>query len=239
VFKVSTSSMLLVAGCALMEAPARGASAQDSRGQRVFRHLRGGAWRALGGGFSRGRRAPAGPAPGPLANERALLWVFGLLGLAGAVLLIVSDESVLIQVKVLTVTSASELGSRAKTYGHAEHAYAMTVLGAAALPMLYGAIRGRSRPALGALIVLGVIGLVIALAIDVPDSSKTGVIGQDFADARATAQIGLKLELLGAGLLVICGGCLLIIGVGGGGGGRDGGGGGGDRGDPRRRADPA
>jgi hypothetical protein len=130
---------------------------------------------------------------------------FGLLGLVGAILLVIADQTLLIQIKLDTVPSTADLGSHVKTYGHANHSYAMTILGIAALPMLLGAIRGHSRPALAAVLVLGVIAASIALFVDLPATHETGVIGQNFADATATPQIALKLELAGAGLLVICG----------------------------------
>jgi hypothetical protein len=229
--------MLLVAGCALMDAPARGARAQDSRDQGPSEGSSGG----LRGAFGR-FRAGSGEASrrrvsGPLGNVRLMTLCFGLLGLVGAILLVIADQTLLIQIKLDTVPSTADLGSHVKTYGHANHSYAMTILGIAALPMLLGAIRGHSRPALAAVLVLGVIAASIALFVDLPATHETGVIGQNFADATATPQIALKLELAGAGLLVICGGCLLILGTGA--DDEDGGsarrGSGGDGGSPRRR----
>jgi hypothetical protein len=121
----------------------------------------------------------------------------------GAILLIAADFFHLFQIKVLTVTRESRTGG-------SHHSYAMLVLGLAALPMAYGAMRG-SRPAMAAVGGLGLIALLIALVGDLPDVNETGVIGRNFTDAEASPSTGFYLETLGAVLLVVSGAAGLLL----------------------------
>src|SRR5881397_3334753 len=54
------------------------------------------------------------------------------LGLAGAAMLVAADLSTLVEIKVLTVV-------KERLSGHGQHAWAMAVLGVAALPFVFGA----------------------------------------------------------------------------------------------------
>jgi hypothetical protein len=47
--------------------------------------------------------------------------------------------------------------------------------------------------------------LGLALALDLPASDDTGVIGQDYAQAQATAGIGLWFEVIGGALAILAG----------------------------------
>lgn len=138
------------------------------------------------------------------------LWI-GLLAAAvvGALLTIAADFATLRSVTVITA-SCGDLADPATrgecvTRGHEEHAYALVIIGLAALVMAWGATTGRSRPAAIALAVLGAAVLVIALATDVPDIHKTGPIGDRFESARAEAGPGLWMELAGGVLLFVSG----------------------------------
>lgn len=124
----------------------------------------------------------------------------GLLaaGLVGAILLILSDFSTLVQIKVITVTKES-------LSGHDQHSWAMAIIGVAALPLAYGAARGRSRPAMLGLIVLGAVVLFIAIAKDLPDTRSEGVIGVRYEDAHASPGAGFYMETGGAVLLLLAG----------------------------------
>jgi hypothetical protein len=124
----------------------------------------------------------------------------GLLaaGLAGAAMLIAADFTTLVQIKVITVVKES-------LPGHEQHSWAMTIVGLAALPLAYGAARGRSRPAMIGLIVLGAVVLFIALAKDLPDTRSEGVIGVRYESAHASPGAGFYLETGGAVLLLLAG----------------------------------
>jgi hypothetical protein len=131
----------------------------------------------------------------------------GVLGaaLAGAVLLIVSDFSTLVEIKVITVT-------KEQFSGHEQHSWAMVILGVAAIPMAYGAARRRARPAMLGLVLLGTVALLIALIGDLPDTRSTGVIGERYEEAAAQAGTGFFLETAGAVLLLVAGvGGLMLL----------------------------
>jgi hypothetical protein len=123
-----------------------------------------------------------------------------LLGamLLGAVLLIVAEFLPLYEIRAVTAVPA---GGRHSTGGH--HGYALLVIGLALLPMAWGAVRGGSRPAAIAALVLSVIALFVALAIDLPDLNETGLIGRTYDQAEARPQIGFFVETLGATLALL------------------------------------
>lgn len=138
----------------------------------------------------------------------ALLAVL-VVGTIGAILMIVSEFSTLRSVKVVTA-SCGDLASPAArdscvTYGHEEHYYGLVLMGLVALLMVWGATVGRSRPAGLALIAIGAAVVAIALLTDVPDIHKTGLIGQEFDQAKASAGPGLWEELAGGALVLAAG----------------------------------
>ena len=165
-----------------MDASPRGPVREDSRGKRVSR--------------------------GPLGSRMNASFVLGaaLAGaaFAGAILLIVADLSTLIAVKTVTVTVKNISGG-------SHHSYALLILGVFALPMAYGATRRGSRPAMAALIAIGMVALVIMLVVDLPDIHKTGDIGQLYKPASASESSGFYLETLGAFLLLIAGSAGLFL----------------------------
>ena len=138
------------------------------------------------------------------------LWILlFVVGLAGAALTIAADFATLRSVKVLTASCGDladpSLRDACVTKGHEEHLYALVLIGLAAVVMLWGAVFGRSRPAAGAVALLGAAVLVIALATDVPKVHKTGVLGQQFEEAHAAAGPGLWMEIAGGALLFVTG----------------------------------
>jgi hypothetical protein len=131
------------------------------------------------------------------------------LGGGGGVLLIVSDFMTLYRVQVLKAT-CSELASpnlrdACSTSGGGHHGYALAILGAIVLVMTWGAAFGGSRPAGVALLVLGAAGLVIVLAVDLPDIHKTGIVGDQFSSAQANPSAGFWLEIAGATMALAAG----------------------------------
>jgi hypothetical protein len=124
---------------------------------------------------------------------------FVLMILAGAAL-IAAEFLTLREIVAVTVVPAG-----GRTTGGAHHGYALAVLGAASLPMTWGAVRGGSRPAAFAVAALGGVALIIALVVDLPTLSDTGVIGRTYDLASAHPGIGFYLELAG-GVVLIAGG---------------------------------
>jgi hypothetical protein len=123
-----------------------------------------------------------------------------LLGviLLGAGLLIVAEFLPLYEIRVVT---AVPKGGHHTVGGH--HGYALLVIGLALIPMAWGALRGGSRPAAIACLVLAVIALFVALAIDLPDLNETGLIGRTYDQAEARPRVGFFVETLGATLALL------------------------------------
>jgi hypothetical protein len=132
-----------------------------------------------------------------------------VLGLIGAILMVVSEFATLRSVKVLTASCSDladpSLRGSCVTHGGEEHAYALVLLGVVAALMAWGAAFGKSRPAAIALIAIGAAVLAIAFLTDVPDIHKTGVLGERFDSAHATAGPGLWLEIAGGALVLVAG----------------------------------
>ena len=113
-------------------------------------------------------------------------------------LLIVAEFLPLYEIRA--ITAVPEGGS--KSTG-AHHGYALAVIGLALVPMAWGAVRGGSRPAAIACLVLSVIALFVALAIDLPDLNETGLIGRTYDQAEARPRVGFFVETLGATLALL------------------------------------
>jgi len=174
-----------------MSAPPRGTASQYSKGVS-----------ALQGAYSRVSSGIAG-------SPKALRWALAAVGLAGAALLIVSEFLPITHVRAITVI----LPDSERT-GLDQNSGAMLVLGVVALPLLYGAARGGSRPAMVAVGAIGVIALLIAVIGDHPDVTQAGtVFTQRYEDARAEALIAYSFEFVGAILLVLSAGLLLLADV--------------------------
>jgi hypothetical protein len=137
-----------------------------------------------------------------LAAVRIVLLVVAAIG---ALLLIVSDFQTLYEVDVGTVVKKSVIG-------HEQHSFALLVIGLAALALAFGSAVGpRSRAAMAAVALLGLVALLIALIGDLPDVNSTGLIGELYAEASAGAKIGFYMETLGAIALIFSGVSMLFI----------------------------
>jgi hypothetical protein len=123
--------------------------------------------------------------------------------------MVVSEFATLRSVKVLTAScndlADPSLRGSCVTHGGEEHAYALVLLGVVAGLMAWGAAFGKSRPAAIALIAIGAAVLAIAFLTDLPDIHKTGVLGERFDSAHATAGPGLWLEIAGGALVLVAG----------------------------------
>jgi hypothetical protein len=138
------------------------------------------------------------------------VWIAVLvLGILAAIFMVVSEFATLRSVKVLTASCGDladpSLRGSCVTHGGEEHSYALVLMGLVTALMAWGAALGRSRPAGIALIAIGAAVVAIALLTDVPDIHKTGVLGERFDSAHATAGPGLWLEIAGGALALAAG----------------------------------
>ena len=162
--------------------------------------------------YSRGSEASQ-PVSAPSDGRRAG-GVNAVLGVAltaalGALLVLVSQFTALYHVHVATSSTP------VKTIGTgANHAWAPIPIALLAGGLAFAVYRKRSRAALVALVVLGIVTLLIALLGDLPDAHATGIVGSgasQYAEGTSTPSAGLYMETLGAILLLISGGIGLIL----------------------------
>jgi len=135
--------------------------------------------------------------------------VAAALAIAAAALLAAAEFSTVFEVTVGTL----EVVKRDAT-GGANHGYALLVVALFAVAVTLIGLRGAARAAGLALVVLGAVALVVALAVDLPDTRGSGRLPESLAyeDARARAGAGLRLEIAGGVLLVVAGGLLAAAG---------------------------
>ena len=152
--------------------------------------------------FLKGLRRAIGAAAGV---DLAVL----VLGVAAAILMVVTEFTDIYSVKVLTATCKDladpGLADRCAATGGEQHSYAFVVLGLFALVMAWGAGLGRSRPAALGLAAAGVAVLLIALLGDLPDTDKTGALGINFSQAETSKGTGFWLELVAGALALLAG----------------------------------
>ena len=143
--------------------------------------------------------------PENLASRQTVLAGVAVLG---AMLLLVAELSPL-----YTVVVGSLETPRRSVSGGSSHGWALAVVAPAAVAMTVAALRG-ARAAAGALVALGAVALVVALAIDLPDTRRSGSLREAvaFEKAHAKAGRGLGLEIAGAIALLVAGGGLLATG---------------------------
>jgi hypothetical protein len=140
--------------------------------------------------------APETTAPGRLPGHLATVLLAVLL--LGAALLIVAEFLPLYEIRVVT---AVPKGGHHSVGAH--HGYALLVVGLAMIPMTFGAVRGGSKPAAIALLVLALIAVFVTLFIDLPDLNETGLIGRTYDQAQARPRVGFFVESLGATLALL------------------------------------
>ncbi len=140
-------------------------------------------------------------------------------GAIGAGLLLVAEF-----LPLLTVRSSATRGVIDTVSTGSHDSFALVPVALLAAVLAYGIWRTRSRLALLATAMLGVLVLLIALLGDLPDAQATGLVGSPathLAIASSSPGSGLYVETLGAFVLLItaAGGLLLVApepGVGGG-----------------------
>jgi hypothetical protein len=126
----------------------------------------------------------------------------------GAILLVVAEVSNLRHTTVITATCRDLAGpdaSKCSRTGGEQHHYALLLLAVLVIAMSWGAAVGRARPAGAALIAVGVAVLVIAIAFDLPDTRKAGVLTEDFSNAKEHAGAAIPLEIAGGALVIVSG----------------------------------
>jgi hypothetical protein len=145
---------------------------------------------------------------GGRAGSATLRAVVAVLAVAGIALLVVAEFSTVIRVVVGSLET-----EKRSVPGHANHGYALLVVAVAAVVFLWLALR-RARAAAAALVVLGAVALVVALAVDLPDTRESGTLPESvaFEDAHAKAGPGLGLEIAGGLALALAGGALVALG---------------------------
>ena len=151
------------------------------------------------------------------ASLGALLRHAGLYGVlvfvvavAGAVTLIVAEQSVIYEVDPARLACEDQVVNpeqrdQCVTKGYEQHSHALNLLGVIAILLAFGAGLARVRIAAMALIVIGAVVLAIALLGDLPDTDKTGQLAVYFDEAETNPGPGLTLEIVGGVLLVAAG----------------------------------
>jgi glycerol uptake facilitator-like aquaporin len=146
---------------------------------------------------------PTGISPYAIAVATAAV-VAGALMLLAEVTTVISVDLKTTSCEGIYDTNPS-LADSCNQVGFERHSVALLLLALLTFAMGSGAAFGRSRPAAVALIAIGVVVLGLALALDLPASDDTGVIGQDYDQAHASAGIGLWFEVAGGAFAVLAG----------------------------------
>ena len=105
-------------------------------------------------------------------------------------------------------------GTAAVVEGPDQHWYTMVILGGFAVWALIGAIATGSKPLATSVAISGVVALLLFLLIDLPDAGKAGDIEsatESLVIVEADPAGGFWLELIGALILVVCGGALSTL----------------------------
>ena len=133
------------------------------------------------------------------------------LSIVAAGLLVAAEFTTVFEVTV----GSLEVVQRSATGGE-NHGYALLVVAVFAVVLTLLGLRGGGRAPGLALVALGAVVLVVALAVDLPDTRGSGRLPESLAyeDARARAGAALGLELVGGVLLVAAGGLLAAAGGG-------------------------
>jgi hypothetical protein len=137
-------------------------------------------------------------------------------GLAAAVLLVVTEFSVVASVDVASGScqviqdTNPELADRCELTGLERNGGSFFLLAALVAVMAWGAGLGGSRPAAVALAAVGVGVLAWALLVDLPETNETGALGRNFEGATAAAGPGLTIEIV-AGALALAAGAIRLL----------------------------
>ena len=143
----------------------------------------------------------------PSSSANAVRFALAAVAFAGAICLLLATFATIIEIRVGTTSKIPDHDTHLS--GWDRHGPALLIIAIFAIVMIAGALRG-ARPAMLAIAVLGLAALLIAVIGDVPDLNKTGFIGEVYEDAAAGPKAGFYLETLGAVLLLLSGGLMLV-----------------------------
>ncbi|MDP1849999.1 MAG: hypothetical protein Q8K79_19595 [Solirubrobacteraceae bacterium] len=131
------------------------------------------------------------------------------LSIVAAGLLVAAEFSTVFEVTV----GSLEVVQRSATGGE-NHGYALLVVAVFAVALTLHGLRLAGRAAGAGLITLGLVVLMVALTVDLPDTRGSGRLPESLAyeDARARAGVALGLEIAGGVLLLAAGGLLAFAG---------------------------
>jgi hypothetical protein len=149
------------------------------------------------------------PDRGRLPTVLSLRIVLAVVGLAGALLLLVATFATVIQITV--GGPARVVDADVAQSGWDRHGPALIVLALSAVWLLAAGLRG-SRTATAGLLVVGVVALAIPTLADRPHVHDVGSVGAVYAEATAEPGPGYYLETLGGALLLLSGGALVVLG---------------------------
>jgi uncharacterized protein YndB with AHSA1/START domain len=188
--------------------PYGGSLAEPDRGAEVVPEAANDASRATAGST----RARGGSFADRIRASGPFGWLLLLVALVAAVVLVVADFSELSRrmIGIGACDDRTQAPGVCSTIGHAQHGYALVVLGVLAAVMAVGAVVGRSRAASVAVLVAGAAVLGIALLGDYPDRNDTRGLEARYSDVSAKLENGFKLELVGGVLLLLVGGLALV-----------------------------
>lgn len=133
-----------------------------------------------------------------------------LLGAAAFVLLAIAEFLPVLTIELepagsCEIVAQAELRELCNPTGGERHTYALVVLGLLGLVMAWGAGIGESRPAAGALAVIGMAALGIVLVGDAPQVNDTGLLGLQYSDAKASPASGFWFSLAGGATALVAG----------------------------------
>lgn len=136
-------------------------------------------------------------------------------GMVAALLLVATEFSTVASVDVANTSceviqdADPGLADRCSLSGFERNGGSFLLVAGLIAVMSWGAGFGRSRPAAGALVILGLAVLAWSLLVDLPVTDETGALGSSFEGARGQAGIGLTFEIV-AGLLTLAAGALRL-----------------------------
>lgn len=140
------------------------------------------------------------------------------LAVLAAVLMVAAELSTYRTIEVVTASceelsrsSGSDVADDCVTTGGEQHGWALLPIALLTLLMAWGAGPGRSLPAAGALVFIGILVLAIAFFGDLPNVDVTGAVGRDFDQAEGRAGPAVALTVGAGGLALLAGAGRLAI----------------------------
>lgn len=141
-----------------------------------------------------------------------------VLGALAAVLMVAAELSTFRSIEVVTAsceelsrTTGPEVADDCVTSGGEQHGFALIPIALLTLLMAWGAGPGRSRPAAGALLFVGLVVLAIGLIADLPNVDVTGAVGRNFDQAEGQAGPAVALTIVAGVLALLAGAGRLAV----------------------------